>query len=136
MLISDYRVKTPEVKEEFDRAGIHTLDSKGFNDPIAWENAVQEIADQVDVIYLHIDIDILKATYIPMFSSVFETPGGNDIDVVMRSIQTVMKTGKVQAYGVYNTVFDTEGYGYETTTLTGMKLIAAGIDAWKHYPAK
>lgn len=136
VLISDYRVKTPEVKEDFDKAGIHTLDSKGFNDPIAWENAVQEIADEVDVIYLHIDIDILKAKYIPMFSSVFETPGGNDIDVVMRNIQTVMKTGKVQAYGVYNTVFDTDGYGYETTTLTGMKLIAAGIDAWKHCPAK
>lgn len=136
VLISDYRVKTPEVEGDFNRAGIRTLDTEGFNNSGKWENAVKEIADKVDAIYLHIDIDILKTKYIPAFSSVFETPGGNEIDVVMNNVRKVMETGKVYAYGVYNTLFDTDGFGYETTAFTGMKLIAAGIESWKWYPQK
>ena len=136
VLISDYRVKTPEVQPHFKAAGIHTLDTEGYNNPEAWAKAVQEIADQVDAIYLHVDIDILRKEYIPTFGSMFYTPGGNEIDVVMDNIQTVMKTGKVYAYGVYNTMFDTDTPGQEMTTLTGMKLIGAGLEAWQYYPSK
>lgn len=133
VLISDYRVKTPEVEEDFRRADIRTLDTEGFNTPEKWKAAVQEIADRVDAIYLHIDIDILKKRYIPTF--IFPTPGGNELKVVMDNIRTVMDTGKVYAYGVYNTLFDTEEPGQEITTLTGMKLIAAGIESWRTYPS-
>jgi arginase family enzyme len=134
VLISDYRVKTPEVMDDFKRAGIRTLDTEGFNDPVRWKAAVDEIADRVDALYLHIDIDILRHEYIPAF--IFPTPGGNELDVVMNNIRTVMDTGKVYAFGVYNTLFDTEDPGQEINTLTGMKLIASGLENWKVYPSK
>jgi len=134
VLISDYRVKTPEVMDDFNRAGIQTLGTEGFNDPVRWKAAVQELADRVDIIYFHVDIDILLNKYIPTF--IFPTPGGNELDVVMSNIRAVMDTGKVFAFGVYNTLFDTEEPGQDTTTLTGMKLIGAGLENWKKYPAK
>lgn len=133
VLISDYRVKTPEVKNDFDRAGINTLDTEGFNNSEKWKNAVDHIANQVDAIYLHIDIDILMKKYIPTF--IFPTPGGNELDVVLNNVKIVMETGKVYAYGVYNTLFDTDEPGQEITTLTGMKLLATGIENWKYYPS-
>lgn len=136
VLISDYRVQTPEVENDLKKSGIRILDTAGFNDSRKWKEAVEEIASKVDALYLHIDIDILKAKYIPAFASVFKTPGGNEMDVVINNIRTVMETGKVYAYGVYNTLFDTDDFGYEVTTLTGMKLIAAGIESWKYYPSK
>ena len=134
VLISDYRVRTPEVVEDFERAGIQTLDTEGFNDPARWKAAVQELADRVDIIYFHIDIDILKHEYVPTF--IFPTPGGNELDVVMGNIRAVMDTGKVFAFGVYNTLFDTDEPGQAITTMTGMKLIASGLENWKQYPAK
>lgn len=136
VIISDYRVQTPEVEEDLKRSGITIVDTDGFNNKDVWAKSVEDLANRVDAIYLHIDIDILKSEYIPAFSSVFETPGGNDIDVVMDNIKTVMKTGKVYAYGVYNTLFDTDGFGYGATVLTGMKLIASGIEGWDYYPSK
>jgi arginase family enzyme len=133
VLISDYRVKTPEVMGDFERAKIRTLDTAGFNDPVQWKAAVDEIADRVDVLYLHIDIDILRHEYIPAF--IFPTPGGNELDVAMANIRTVMDTGKVYCFGVYNTLFDTDEPGQPINTLTGMKLIAAGLENWKSYPS-
>ena len=134
VLISDYRVRTPEVVDDFTRAGIQTLDTEGFNDPARWKAAVQELADRVDIIYFHIDIDILLHEYVPTF--IFPTPGGNELDVVLSNVRAVMDTGKVFAFGVYNTLFDTDEPGQAITTLTGMKLIAAGLENWKQYPAK
>lgn len=133
VLLSDYRVKTPEVQDDLKRSGINVLETDGFNDPKQWREAVQKIADKVDVIYLHIDIDILRKEYIPTF--IFPTPGGNEIDVVMDNIRTVMDTGKVFAFGVYNSLFDTDIPGQEITTLNCMKLIGAGIENWKEYPS-
>lgn len=133
VLLSDYRVKTPEVQDDLKRSGINVLETDGFNDPKQWKKAVDKIADKVDVIYLHIDIDILRKEYIPTF--IFPTPGGNEIDVVMNNIRTVMDTGKVFAFGVYNSLFDTDIPGQEITTLNCMKLIAAGIENWKEYPS-
>ena len=134
VLISDYRVRTPEVIPDFERAGIRTLDTEGYNDPVRWKAAIQELADSVDIIYFHIDIDILLPKYIPTF--IFPTPGGNELDVVMNNVRAVMDTGKVFAFGVYNTLFDTDLPGQEMTTLTGMRLIGAGLENWKKYPAK
>jgi arginase family enzyme len=133
VLISDYRVKTPEVYDDFKAAGIATLGTDEFNDPGEWRDAVNELAAQVDALYLHIDIDILAKKYIPAF--IFPTPGGNELNVVMDNIRTVMDTGKVYVYGVYNTCFKNGLPGQDVTTLTGMKLIAAGLENWKYYPA-
>jgi arginase len=134
VLISDYRVRTPEVVEDMERAGINTLDTAGFNDPEQWKKAVQMIADKVDILYLHVDIDILKKEYTPTF--IFPTPGGNELGPVIDNIRTVMDTGKVFAFGVYNSLFDTDEPGQAITTLNCMKMIAAGIESWKEYPGK
>ena len=134
VLISDYRVRTPEVVDDFTRAGIQTLDTEGFNDPPRWKEAVEKLASQVDVIYMHVDVDILLPELVPTF--IFPTPGGNELEVVLSNIRTVMDTGKVFAFGVYNTLFDTDVPGQAITTMTGMKLIAAGLENWKTYPTK
>ncbi|MDR1893989.1 MAG: arginase family protein [Spirochaetales bacterium] len=133
VLISDYRVRTPEVVDDLVRSGISTLDTEGFNDPARWKAAVHKLADQVDMIYMHIDVDILKKEYVPTF--LFPTPGGNDLSVLMDNVRVVMDTGKVMVFGVYNTCFDTDLPGKETATLTGMKIIASGLENWKEHPA-
>ena len=132
VLHSDCRVLTQETQEDIDNSGVTIVDTIGFNDPKRWSYAVNKLAEQVDVIYLHVDIDILYGKYIPAF--LVPTPGGNELTVVMDNIRTVMDTGKVFAFGVFNTCFMEGVPGQEITTLTGMKLIAAGLENWKEHP--
>ena len=60
----------------------------------------------------------------------------NSIATVVRNIQTVMDTGKVVVYNLNSIYFNTgeEKPGRETSTLSGMKLIAAGLGNWKSCP--
>ena len=109
------------------------LDTAAFNDPRHWQQAVENLANQVDVLYLHIDGDILDGKHTPdHFTIEF---GGPDVDTVMANVRTVMGTGKVIAFSLVSIFFDNDKPGKEVSTLNGMRVLGAGLGAWQNVPA-
>ena len=93
------------------------------------ESAVTALSKKVDLIFLHIDSDILDERYTPNHKT--KEPNGPDIDQVKDAIETVMATGKVAAYAVVS-VYG-EGEGAEVNIAAGIELIKTGLANWKKY---
>lgn len=132
ILISDARDTLADEEANMRNASITRLQSSAFDDPEAWKKAVQALADRVDAIYLAVDADILDFQFIPAYE--YEIPGGHHIDTVMNNIAAVMATGKVSVFSVACIDFDHYERGGEYTYLSGMKLIASGLQGWKEMP--
>lgn len=89
--------------------------------------AVNELAARCDLLYLHVDVDILDAALVPNHGT--REPNGPNLEQVARAIEIVMATGKVAAYAVVS-VYGA-GEGHETSISSGLGLIRAGLESWK-----
>ncbi|WP_338149005.1 arginase family protein [Dysosmobacter acutus] len=132
IIASDFRIMDEPTAEALCNANILRLEASVFEDAAAWERAVKKLASEVDVIYLSVDADILKAKYIPAYEKA--VPYGHDLDVVMRNIRIVMETGKIVAYSVFCIDFDHYDRGGNYTYLNGMQLVTAGLSNWEKIP--
>ena len=92
-------------------------------------SAVQALAERVDMIYFHIDSDILDQAYTPNHGT--REPNGPDMDQVQAAIETVMATGIVVAYAVVSV--SGEGRGAEVSVAAGIELIRGGLRAWQKH---
>jgi arginase len=90
---------------------------------------VTELAEKVDMIYLHIDSDILDEAYTPNHRT--KEPNGPSMEEVKNAIDIVMSTGKVVAYAVVSVY--SEGEGAEVMIDSGIKLIRSGLLAWEKF---
>ena len=93
------------------------------------QTAVSALADRCDMLYLHIDSDILDERYVPNHGT--KEPNGPDMAQVLAAVDTVMATGKVAVTAVVS-VYG-EGEGSETTVASGVELIRGCLDAWRQY---
>ncbi|HEU5090563.1 MAG TPA: arginase family protein [Roseiflexaceae bacterium] len=93
------------------------------------EQAVARLADACDMIYLHIDSDILDERFVPNHGT--REPGGPDMEQVRTAIDTVMATGKVVALAVVS-VYG-EGQGADVSRASGVDLIRHGLESWRQY---
>lgn len=93
------------------------------------QTAVTNLAERCDLLYLHIDSDILDAAYVPNHGT--REPNGPDMAQVQAAIETVMATGKVAVLAVVS-VYG-EGEGSETSVASGIELIRAGLESWRRY---
>ncbi len=89
--------------------------------------ALDRLSRQVDVIYLHIDLDILDATEIP--GSFFEVPGGPTATQLAVPLRFIMQNPKVKALGVAS--FPTAQEGRKTSMKSVLTLISAAISGLK-----
>ncbi|MBN1936866.1 MAG: arginase family protein, partial [Anaerolineae bacterium] len=60
------------------------------------KRTVDDLAARVDLIYLHVDADILDQAYVPNHGT--REPNGPDMAQTLTAIDTVMQTGKVAAF--------------------------------------
>lgn len=132
IVASDIRIMDEASAANLCAANIVRLDGTAFEDGGIWRRNIEALAQRVDVIYLSLDADILKAEYIPAYEKA--VPYGHDLDVVMRNVQTVMDTGKVCAYSIFCFNFDHFERGGERTFRTAASLIGAGLERWKQIP--
>jgi len=132
IILSDGRNLDPLEEKAIKSSDMVLLDTAAFNKLQVWKKAVAELADRVDLIYLHIDQDILDGKYIP--NSLMPEPNGPEIDTVMENIKAVMDTGKVMAYSLVSVTFVNGKPGQDIRTLNGMRLLGAGLENWKHCP--
>jgi len=93
------------------------------------QRSVADLAARCDMLYLHIDSDILDESLVPNHGT--REPNGPDMKQVQAAIETVMSTQKVVAFAVVS-VYG-EGEGSEVSVASGKRLIAAGLETWRRY---
>ncbi len=91
--------------------------------------AINSLADRCDLIYFHIDSDILDETLVPNHGT--REPNGPNMAQVQDAIDTVMATGKVAAYAVVS-VYGS-GEGRERSVESGIELVESGLKSWVKY---
>jgi len=103
------------------------LQPSGAGEP--FETAIARLSQQVDMIYLHIDADVLDIAYQPNHCT--GEPDGPDMQQVLAAVETTMATGKVIAYAVVSVFL--EGEGAEVSIASGCELIGEGLALWRRY---
>ena len=129
ILVSDARCSDEECIQNLRDAGIRRLTEKQFEDTALWKTEVAAFAEKVDAIFLMVDADIMNGGCIPAYFC--EEPGGHDVRKVMENVRVVMETGKVEAFACFCVDFDKYDEGGDVTYLNGMRVIGAGLEAWK-----
>ncbi len=95
----------------------------------ALHQAVTELAARVDMLYLHIDADILDERYVPDNRTC--EPDGPDMEQVLAAVDAVMATGKVAVYAVVSV--DARGPGRDRAVASGIELIRSGLESWRRH---
>jgi arginase len=91
--------------------------------------AVAGLAKRCDLLYLHIDSDILDESLVPNHAT--REPNGPSMQQVHAAIDTVMATGKVAALAVVS-VYG-EGVGSAVSVASGIELIRGSLQSWRRY---
>ncbi len=94
-------------------------------------DAVRTLANDCDVLYLHIDEDILDRRYVPNHGTA--EGDGPDMAAVQAAVRTVLATGKVRAFGLVSVYL--AGDGAETSLKSAAELLAAGLHDWREVVA-
>lgn len=129
IILVDVRNLDPE-EERLIRATDAIIASPAPGFPgVDLERAVAALADRVDMIYLHIDQDILDARYVPNHYTV--EPNGPSMEQVLAVVDTVMATNKVVAFAIVS-VYGM-GEGAETSIQSGITLLRGGLTSWKKH---
>jgi arginase len=91
------------------------------------QQAVSALVEQCDVIYFHIDADILDAHYVPNHHT--KEPNGPNMAEVQQAMTVVIATGKVGVLAIVSVFPD--GEGGEQTLASGIELIRHGLATWR-----
>lgn len=130
ILAGDVRILGEESGWNLCRAGIRRLDSSDFGREEVWRREVEQLAGRVDVIYLAIDADILKAEAIPAY--IKAVPYGQEVETVARNAGIVMDTGKVAAVSLFCFDFDRYDQGGEQTYASGAAILGECLSRWQY----
>jgi len=141
-----------------NQAGTIVATTADFNNEAIWSAKLKEFADKVDVIYLHIDADVVDNAFIPNVNT--PEPGGPDIWTVMKNIKSIMDTDKVAVVKLASVYFGREynasqllqrGFVFpavpgetaqqasnrasQIAILTGIRMISTAFVNWTDIPA-
>ncbi|HEX5165183.1 MAG TPA: arginase family protein [Thermomicrobiales bacterium] len=93
------------------------------------QEAIADLAARCDMIYFHIDSDILDERFVPNHGT--KEPNGPDMEQVLAAIDTVMATGKVVAYALVSVW--PNGEGGDVAVASGVEMLKGGLEAWKKH---
>lgn len=93
------------------------------------QRAVADLAERCDLIYLHVDADILDERFMPNHHT--KEPNGPDIPQVLAAIEAVLRTGKVAVFALVSVWAD--GEGGDVALAAGVDLLRGSLDAWQRY---
>jgi len=89
----------------------------------------ERLSSACDIIYLHIDADILDESFVPSHGT--KEPNGPSIEQTLAAIDTVMATGKVVALAlvsIYN-----QGVAGATNMKSGIELLKGSLQSWRDH---
>jgi arginase len=91
--------------------------------------SVADLAARCDLLYLHVDADVLDARYVPNHRT--PEPGGPSMEQVLAALDTVFATGKVALFAVVAIWAD--GEGGATAVQSGLALLRGGLQSWRRH---
>ena len=129
ILMVDVRNLDPAEAELIKAAGIPVAAPAAGFPGQNLDETVNELAGRCDLLYFHIDSDILDERFVPNHGT--REPNGPDMAQVQAAIKTVMATGKVAVLAVVS-VYG-EGEGSDVSVASGIELIRGSLQAWQRY---
>jgi arginase len=93
------------------------------------QQSVNRLAEKCNLLYLHIDADILDERYTPTHGT--REPNGPSLEQVQAAVKSVMATGKVAAFALVSVYY--QGEGKEIMLDSAVKLLQATLQSWKQY---
>lgn len=136
VLLTDIRSTYECALENVEKTEVNVLDKHAFRNPQKWKEAVEELASKVDVIYLHVDADILHDKYLSeMLRTLMVDPDGHEPDVVTNNLKTVLETGKVRAFTYANTYWD-DVSDNERLIYPSLRIVGESLESWEQYPVE
>lgn len=90
-------------------------------------DTIEDFARDCDVLYLHIDEDILDRAYVPNHGTA--ESNGPDITAVQTAVQAVLATGKVHALGLVSVYL--AGDGAATSLASAAPLLTTSVRDWQ-----
>ena len=132
IMLSDARNLDPVEEHAIAQSNMTVVKTADFNKLHVWKQKVQDLADRVDMLYLHIDLDVLDGKYLP--NSLFVEENGPELDTALDNIKAVMETGKVMAFSLVSVTFVNGLPGQDIRTLNGMRILGTGLGNWKECP--
>ena len=91
------------------------------------ETSVRALAERCDIIYLHVDSDVLDQRFVPNHPTV--ESGGPNITQTLAAIDRVMATGKVAAFGLVAVWI--HGEGGEQSLASASQLLDGAVRSWR-----
>lgn len=91
--------------------------------------SVEDLASRCDMLYLHIDSDILDESYVPNHGT--REPNGPSMEQVLEAVDIVMSTGKVVTFAVVSVWPD--GDGGDIALASGIELLRGGLASWRSH---
>ena len=132
MLMGDVREAPEHNIQSLKASGVDIVGTEDFKKKGVWEDKVRALAEAVDVILLHVDMDVVPHAQRPSYP--YPTEGGLDMNCVMAAVNSTLKTGKVAAMTMFCVYFDEHLEGQEITNLNAMRMLAGALSHWKEYP--
>lgn len=88
--------------------------------------AVRRLAAETDLLYLHVDLDVLDRSLVPSHRT--PASGGPDLDQTVGAVRTVLDTGKVDAFALVSAC--TTGPGGDVSLASAMGLLRPSLARW------
>ena len=93
--------------------------------------AAADLAERCDLLYLHVDADILDERYVPNHPT--REPDGPSMEQTLAAIGTVMATGKVALFALVSVWAD--GDGGDVAVDSGVTLLRGALESWRRHGA-
>lgn len=129
ILMVDVRNLDP-AEEQLARATDVVIAAPALGFPgVDLEQAVADLAAKCDILYLHIDSDILDERYVPNHAT--REPRGPSMEQTIAAVDTVMATGKVRVFALVSVWAD--GPGGDVAVWSGIELLRGGLESWRRH---
>jgi arginase family enzyme len=121
--------------DNFAKAGVNVMTVADCNDEAKFRAQVKKLADEVDVLYLHLDADAVDPDYLKNVNT--PADGGPTIWKLMDSLRIVMETDKVSVVYLASIYFDKGDEWLESnrdsqiSILSGIRMISTMLGNWK-----
>lgn len=106
---------------------IRATDVAITRDDAALAATVARLAAETDLIYLHVDLDVLDASLAPTHPT--REPGGLTIPALLDRIDIVLRTGAVRAFGLV--AIYARGPEEETTLSSAVEVMRGALARWR-----
>lgn len=127
IVMVDVRNLDPKERTLIEATDVTIAAAEAGRGGVPLDEAIQRLASDCDLLYLHVDEDILDAPYVPNHGTL--EPDGPNMDAVLAALRTVFATGKVAAFGLVSV--NAQGEGGDTSLASAMELLTNGIRYWR-----